>query len=448
MRLLRQALTVTGIAGALFGAGLIAASTASAADHSADHFAAPRVSAADSAHGSEREPGSLFGVAKSIGSMIHTDKPSKHKGPSSSQNRGGAPASPASRGAATDSSAEDEKAGTVSPDQPSTKVHTSENSGSALPAVSTAEGREPAGPGAALGALGTAARDVTESTGRPVGAASAPVTEETGAEADATRSAAQTRAPVPGVLGGAGRSVGELTSPVPAPTGRVLAPVTQTLAPVTQTLAPVTAALAPVTEPVAHVGAPVTGALSPVTERVLRPVTEPLDPVLEPLIGGAGLGEVTAPIGISPSPAANTPIPPVHSSAVVPPAVSAPSPPRGADTADAITTPTQAAVAHGRHSQPTWQGNPTGSASGSAGDETGSAGWWTLPQDLPGGVNTPAGSAGSGGSSGSGTFAGPLLWTAEPRVHQGCGRSRPASTAWDVTASGLLYDARGPRIPG
>ncbi|MFD3441629.1 hypothetical protein ACFWU3_29470 [Streptomyces sp. NPDC058685] len=205
------------------------------------------------------------------------------------------------------------------------------------------------------------------------------------------------------------------------------------------------------TEPVADLIAPVTGTPAPITGPVLRPVTEPLDPVLEPVTGSTGLDDVTAPVGISPSPgpADVFPIPP-SSSPVVPPAVPVPSPSRGADTADAITVPTAAAVAHGWDSEPTWHGNPAGHASGSADGQglKSDADWWTMPQGLPGGVNTPAGTAGSSVPSSSGSFSGPLLWTAEPGVHQSCGRSWLASTAWDMTASGLLFDARGPRIPG
>ncbi|UDM05426.1 hypothetical protein [Streptomyces longhuiensis] len=358
------------------------------------------MSAADSVHGGERQSGGglvsgVVGVVKSVGASTHVDKPSKTTSLPGSQKRDGASAPSLSRAAANDS-ADSKKPGIASSERPP----------AAVPQPETPEKTQVPRQGAANGETAAA---------RPAGS--------------------------DGALRGVGRTVGELTSPVLAPAGRALAPLTQPLA-------TVTAALVPVTEPVAHVVAPVAEVLAPVTGPVLRPVTKPLDPVLEPVTGGAGLGEVTAPVGISPAPADTTPVPPVESSPVVPPAVSVPPPPGGADTADAITIPTAATATHTWDPQQARQHGPGASASGSAAGQAGSdTSGSTMPQGLPGGATTPAGPAGSGSSPSGGLF-GPLLWTGPA---SGCADTRHgllASTAWDVAASGLLYDARGPRLPG
>lgn len=430
-RLLRRVLTVTGVAGAFVGAGLIASSAAQAADRPAGpdgavhSFVRPDDSQRDSSRG-----GLLANVGTSVGAVLDAGKPTK---PVRQLLAGEPDAAAGGVGHHSVPRADAKSAVPQAPASPSAR-HPDGRDLAASPS------HKRAAPVKNETLLGRLAVPVTERAGETA----KPVTAGLGKAADPVT------APV-------GRIVGHLVAPVTEPVGQALAPVTRAVAPVTDQLAPVAA-------PAAQALAPLTGVLEPVTAPVLRPVTRGLDPVTEPVTSGAGLSPVTSSVGLTPAAGAQAPGSPGGPSDPTPstPARKAPDVPAASAHAAAPAASARPAAPAGRAgvgasccptvpvaSRADWAGQASSRGIG-AFEEAGGPGW-SGDSDLP--VHrhqAPVGTTGAGSPSSSLTgSAGPGGALADSAAATDVSkRGSLASTAWDVIVGGLVYDGRGPRIPG
>ncbi|MFC9464905.1 hypothetical protein [Streptomyces coelicoflavus] len=422
-RLLRRVLTVTGLAGAFAGAGLIAASAAQAEDQPAHAGHSSHASARPNTDEPRSEGGLLSGVGKSVGALLGAEKQAK---PASGQSSAHEPKDAAGSAADRETNAARAKRPVPRADtEPSPRRSADHHQ--EQPATRAHKGSAPAGE---QGPLGRVAAPVSER----VGEVAEPVTAGLGSSAE----------PVASTVG---QTVGRAAAPATESVARVLAPVTRTLAPVTDRLAPITA-------PLARSVAPVTDVLGPVTAPLLRPVTAELAPLTEPVTSGTGLSPVTSPVGLSPAP--STPGPGSGDSV---PATGPPTPPDG--QASATGEDHTASAAHPDEERtygPTAPAAPAadsvvqhqpshGVAGSEAADGRTPSGDYGFPAS---GHGLPAGTTGATSSSSSvAGGAGPVGVPADPAAARSVVLpGGPASTAWDVNVSGLIYDGRGPRVPG
>ncbi|MFG2434905.1 hypothetical protein [Streptomyces sp. NPDC048508] len=441
VRLRRRLLTVTAIAGAIVGAGFVAASTAQAADTPTRHPLANRAPGpADrgAVQKSAAHKDVLRDVGESVGALLGADKPAKpqSKAPAADAGRGDRIGRPSDLRVAPERNTPEKTAGDASVP---TGVRTATATSGAVESRSTTrerKGSQTAGAGAARpsAAPEQAAASVPRSTGRAL----APVT------------ARLARAATP-VTKPAAKTLGRVAAPVGEPLGRAVAPLTRRLAPVTDRLVPVTA-------PAADALAPVARVLRPVTAPVLRPVTRVLDPVTEPVVSGSGLSTVTSGLGLTPT-QPDTETPGGSGGSSGPPAGAHPPAEAGRAPHDGASADPAADDVHG----------PSGSWSGlsdsvrgadrrdAAGADTASgdrrSGSFRDGSSFPSpGHGLPAAPSGSAPGGTSGPTAGPgaagAAWTGSDRSPSTPRDGRPASTAWDRTVAGLLYDGRGPRLPG
>ncbi|MEU6460216.1 hypothetical protein [Streptomyces sp. NPDC047065] len=423
--MLRRVLTVSGLAGAFVGAGLIAASAAQADDQPA--HTSTTASARPDAGERHARHGLLSGVGKSVGALLGAEKPDKQdepvngpvNEPLASERDGAAEAAHRDPATAPRKASVPRETNTSSP---------ARQTGGQQPAATPSDkGSAPVGNGGLVG------RVVAPSTER-AGTKTEPVTTGLG------KATEPVTAPLAEV-------VGHVAAPVTEPVGRALAPVTRSLAPVTDALAPMTA-------PVARAAAPVTGVLAPVTSPLLRPVTKPLAPVTEPVASGSGLTPVTTPVGLTPEPGAPAPEPgsgdgvPVPGTSV-PPAAPATLDPAAPAGSAATTAPSDGGWVVGPAASvaaPSWNQGQGGAATETAGGQvpSGDYDFPAFEHRLPAGT-TGAISSSSSTTGGVGT-AGALVTSAA--AGDTAPHSYLASTAWDVSVGGLVYDGRGPRIPG